>query len=147
MKKKWIVVVTILVTLLLLSVCKDMVIKVSVEKAVKIVTGLKLGIGSLNVGIVKSAVSIKNLRVFNPPQFKDSVMVNMPEIYVDYDLPAIFGGNVHLWDLRINLKEFVVVKNEKGELNLDSLKVVTAKKEGVKPEEKGGKAPNIQIDN
>ena len=60
---------------------------------------------------------------------------------------AIFKGNIHLRDLRINLKEFVVVKNEKGDLNLNSLKVVKAKNEGVKPEEKGGKAPNVQIDN
>ena len=39
------------------------------------------------------------------------------------------------------------MKNEKGALNLNSLKVVKAEKEGVKAEEKGGKAPNVQIDN
>ena len=146
--KKWqIVIIAVLAVLLALSLLKDMLIKVSVEKGVEIVTGLKLDIRSLNVGVFRSAVSIKGLRIFNPPQFKDRIMADIPEIYVDYDLPAILGGNIHLRDLRLDLKEFVVVKNAKGELNLNSLKVVSAKKEGVKPETKGERAPDIRIDN
>ena len=146
MKKKFIIALWVLVALVVLSMAKDLVIKISVEKGVEIVTGLRMEIRHLNVGIFRTAVRIRGLRVFNPPQFKDRVMVDMPEIYVNYDLPAIFGGTVHLRELRINLKKFVVVKDEKGELNLNSLKVVTAKKEGVAPESKGGKAPNIKID-
>ena len=75
----------------------------------------------------------------------------MPEIYVDYDLPAIVKGKVHLTEVRINLKEFMVVKNEKGELNLDSLNVVQEqqprKKRAKEPEPKEeGKEPDLQID-
>ena len=148
MKKGWIIAISALVVLVVVLMAKDLIIKISVEKVVEHITGLKLDIRGMNVGIFRTAVSIKGLRVFNPTQFKDRVMVNMPEIYVDYDLPAIFGGNVHLRDLRINLKEFVVVKNKDGALNLNSLKVVTAKKEGAgAAETSGGKAPNIMIDN
>ncbi|MFA6321489.1 MAG: hypothetical protein WCY36_06515 [Candidatus Omnitrophota bacterium] len=147
MKKQWKVIAIVVVALFAVSVTKDLIIKVSIEKGVEFVTGLKLSIGSLNVGIVKTAVKIKNLRVMNPAQFKDRVMVDMPEIYVDYDLPAIFKGVVHLRELRLNLREFVVVKNAKGELNLNSLKVVKATKKGAPaPAAEGGKAPNIQID-
>ena len=74
-------------------------------------------------------------------------MLDMSEIYVDYDLPAILGGKIHLRTVRINMSEFVVVKNAKGELNLDALNVVKEQK-GAKtaaPAEKG-KAPEIQID-
>ena len=73
-------------------------------------------------------------------------MLDAPEIYVDYNLPAIFKGKVHLQDMRINVEEFAVIRNEAGELNLDSLKVVEAQKEGKKPGEKG-KAPDVRIDN
>jgi len=52
--------------------------------------------------------------------------------------------------MRIDMKEFTVVKNEKGELNLNSLKVVQAQREGKRPQEKtaqeGKKAPEVQID-
>ncbi|MDO8525173.1 MAG: hypothetical protein Q7S07_01635 [Candidatus Omnitrophota bacterium] len=146
MKQRWTIAVWVLVALFALSAAKDLVIKVSVEKGCEFATGLKIGIDSMNVGIFRTSVRIKGLKVFNPRQFKDRVMADMPEIYVDYDLPAIFAGNIHLRDLRIKLKKFVVVKNESGELNLNSLKVVKAGNKGVKPEEKSGKAPNIRID-
>lgn len=148
MQKKWIIIVAyVLAALLVLGVVKDFVIKVAVEQGVGIVTGLKLRMGSFRIGMINTLVDIRNLRLLNPPAFKDRNMVDMPRIYIAYNLPAIFGGKIHLKDAVINLKEFVVVKNEKGELNLDSLKVVQAQKTGEKPEAKaGGKAMQIQID-
>ncbi|MFA5144251.1 MAG: hypothetical protein WC522_08855 [Candidatus Omnitrophota bacterium] len=149
--KKWMVVVAgILAMLLVLGAAKDLVIKIAVESGAQIATGLKLKIGGFRVGILNTLVDIRNLRILNPAGFKDKNMLNMPEIYVDYDLGAIFKGKVHLTEARINMQEFMVVKNEKGKLNLDSLKVVQAQKSGSKPGAKaGGKAPDmpeIQID-
>ena len=82
--------------------------------------------------------------------FKDKLMVDLPEIYVDYNLGAIMGGKAHLEEVRLNLKEFIVVKNEAGELNLDSLRVVK-ETEGEEAEKDGSKKektemPDIQID-
>ena len=50
--------------------------------------------------------------------------------------------------MRLNLKEFVIVRNEKGELNLDSLKVTQAQKKDRKPTEEAEEkpAPEIQLD-
>jgi hypothetical protein len=77
-------------------------------------------------------------------------MVDLPEIYVDYNLGAIMGGKAHLEEVRLNLKEFIVVKNEAGELNLDSLRVVkeTEGEEAEKDDSKKEKTemPDIQID-
>lgn len=147
MKKILPIIIGAIAILLVLSFVKDMIIKASVEKGVEIVTGLRLNMRSLNVGIIRTLVGIKSLRLFNPEDFRDTIMLDMPEIYVDYDLPAIIRGKIHLEDMRIDLKEFVVVKNEKGQLNLDSLKVVKAQKEGKRPEAKETKVPEIQIDN
>lgn len=147
MKKLFIIVAALVVVLLIAGVAKDLLIKVSVEKGVELVTGLKLKIGALKVGVFKPVVDIKNLRLLNPSNFPDRTMVDMPEIYVNYDLPAIMGGKIHLPEVRIALKEFVVVKNANGELNLDSLRNVQAQKKGAAPSEgAAGKAPEIQID-
>lgn len=146
MKKVLIVVITVVAVILFLSLAKDMVIKGAIQKGTELVTGLKLNMRSFNLGIIRSLVAIKEVKLFNPKGYPDKIMLDIPEIYVDYNLPAIIGGKLHLEKMRINLQEFSVVKNEKGELNLDSLKVVQAQKEGKKPEEKG-KAPKIQIDN
>lgn len=129
------------------AIAKDAIIKIAVEKGAGLVTGLRLNIGELNVGIFKQAVAIKNLRVLNPKSFPDKNMIDMPEIYVNYDLPAIIGGKIHLPEVRLNLKEFVVVKNAKGELNLNALRTVQAQKQGKAPSQAApGKAPNIKID-
>ena len=131
-----VVIVGIIAVMIVLSVFKDLIIKTSVEKGVELVTGLRLRVSSFRVGLINTLVGIKNLRLYNPKGYKDKIMLDMPEIYVDYDLPAIMNGTVHLEEMRVNMSEFMVVKNEKGELNLDSLKVVQAQKEGKKPAEK-----------
>lgn len=140
--------IAIIAALVIVSFAKDMIIKVSVEKGVSMVTGLRLTTGAFRVGILRTLVDIRDLKIFNPAGFKDRTMLDMPEIYVAYDLGAIFAGTVHLTEARLALKEFVVVKNEKGVLNLDALKVVKAEKDGKAPaaEKAAGKAPAIQID-
>lgn len=146
MKKITILILVIIGLILFLSFVKDIIIRISVENAVELITGLKLNIGSFNVGIVKTSVDIKDIKLFNPKGFNDRIMLDMPQAYVDYDLPQALKGNVHLEEMRIDLKEFVVVKNEQGQLNIDSLKEVKEQKEGKKPQEKEKKAPKIQID-
>ena len=148
MKKMWIVVTILLVMGGAVFLAKNMIAQMAVSGGVKAITGLRLDIGSMDVGIMKTLIGIKDLKLFNPRGFQDQVMVDMPEIYVDYDLGAFLKRKVHLEELRLNLKEFTVVKNEKGELNLDALRTVKeAKKEKTSPEKKGeGKIPPIQID-
>ena len=146
MKKIIFATVGIFILVIALSFFKDIIVKVSVENGVELVTGLKLSIRSFHVGIIRSIVSIKGLKLYNPKGFRDKVMIDIPEIYLHYDLPAIISGRLHLHQVHIYLKEFVVVKNENGELNLDFLKVVKAEKVGALPEERGRPAPKIQID-
>ncbi|MCX5686318.1 MAG: hypothetical protein NTW09_02495 [Candidatus Omnitrophica bacterium] len=147
MKKALLISAGVVVVFFALSVVKDLAVKVSVENGVQFVTGLKLRINNFNAGIIRQVVNIGGLKLYNPKGFKDKVMLDMPRIYVDYDLPAIFKGVVHLKEIRLDMKELVVVKNEKGELNLNSLNVVKAGKGGGQPSGKQGKAPAIKIDN
>ncbi len=133
------------IALAVISVGKDLIIRVSAENIVKSATGLRLEIQDLKTSLVGSFLRIKGLRVFNPDKFQDRSMLNMPEIYVHYDLPAIIGGKIHLSEVRIDLEEFQVVKNKDGSLNLDSLKAIQNQKKEASTGEKTKPAP-IQID-
>lgn len=147
MRKLFIILAVILVTIFAIGLAKDAIVKASVEKGVELVTGLKLSIRSIHVGVLKTVVDIKGLRLANPPGFVDRTMADIPEIYVHYDLPAVMGGKIHLPEARLILKEFVVVRNERGELNLNALRTVQAQKEGKSPSQMAaGKAPEIMID-
>ncbi len=141
------VAIIVFVAGLVLMTSKNTIVRVSIEKGVEMVTGLRLKIDKIDVGLMTTLVGIDNLKLYNPPGFEDKVMLDMPEIYVDYDLPKILTGKIHLNKVRINMKEFTVVKNANGELNLDSLKVVKEQKTE-KPAElaQKGKAPEMQID-
>lgn len=146
MKKIVTIVIAVIAVLVMVSFVRDMVIKISVEKGVEMVTGLKLHIGSFRMSLVAGSVGIRGMKIYNGTRFKEKIMADFPEVYVAYDLPAIIGGKIHLKRVRLNLKQFIVVKNEKGELNLNSLKVVKAQSEGVKAESENTPLPPIQID-
>ncbi|NQT90944.1 MAG: AsmA family protein [Candidatus Omnitrophica bacterium] len=124
MKKLGIVVVFILVIVAGLIFTRDIWVGIVVEKGAEKVLGLDLRIGSFKTSLTKTHVNIADLTLRNPKDFQERIMIDMPLIYVDYDLPAILKGTIHLYDMKIEIKEFVVVKNKEGKLNLDSLKPV-----------------------
>jgi hypothetical protein len=60
--------------------------------------------------------------LYNPETFSDRVMLDVPEIFVVYSLRDISRGDIHFREMRLSLKECVVVKDRYGELNVSSLK-------------------------
>ncbi|NQT32954.1 MAG: DNA-binding protein [Candidatus Omnitrophica bacterium] len=148
------VLIGVLIVVVVLALGKDIIIKTAVETGVSATTGLGLNIKKFKLGMMKSLVDIGDLRMYNPRGFEDKLMLDMPEIYVDYEVTPLFKGKVHLKKISINMSEFVVVKNKNGDVNINSIKTVKAvekkkaepkKKKKAEPAKKG-KAPRIQID-
>jgi uncharacterized protein involved in outer membrane biogenesis len=131
--------VFILVVAVVLVLLRNQIIKAGAGATIKAISGVDMQIGSLDVGLFRPAVQIKDLKLFNPGAFPEKLMMDLPELYVKYDLPAIMKGTVHLRELKVNLKEFVVVKTAKGEINVNSL-------QALQPKQGGGKPPTIKID-
>jgi len=142
-----ILIVVMLVLFVVVVLAKNTIAKIALTGGVKGITGLKAEVQGVDVGVTNTQIGIKEFKLFNPSGFQNEAMMDMPELFVNYDLASFFKGKIHLEELRLNLKEFVVVKNEKGELNLDSLKSVKKSKEAKeeKPKEES-KMPEIQID-
>lgn len=131
------------VAAVVLLAAKNVIAKLAVSAGVGAVTGAKLEMRSLEVGLFRSRVHAQGVKLHNPKGFPEKIMADLPELYVDYDLPAFFTGKTHLRELRVHLKEFIVVKDAQGRVNLESLKPVQkAKEEGKekkpKPETKPG---------
>lgn len=124
--KKFLLTVLILVVLLAVSLVlfKNQIAKAAVEMGSKIVLGLDLKMQGLDVGFPDTFIKVDGLKVYNPKGFKDPILMDMTEFYVDYDLPSIMKGKIYLPELRIFLKEFGVVRNENGALNINSIKAV-----------------------
>ncbi len=137
--------VILVAAVVLLAVGKNVIAKSAIERVARAMTGCELRIGNLNIGLLSSKILVNNLQLHNPPSFADRIMVDLPELYVSYDPSRIFSGKPHLRELRVHLRELMVVKNAKGELNLMALKP----KQSGQPENKNnnpGGAPPISID-
>lgn len=103
---------------------KNAIAKMAIEKGVRFATGLTLKMKSFDFSLTKSYVRIKGLQLYHPQGFQDRVMADLPEVNVDYELLALLKKQIHLEELHLHLKEFVVIKNERGGINLDALKPV-----------------------
>jgi hypothetical protein len=122
MKKVLIVIVAVLVVLFL---AKDFIASTVFTSGIRAFTDLPASVKSMKVGIFRSAVEINGFKVYNPKNaFKDRVMLDMPALYVDYDLGSFFSGVNHIRKMKLELNELYVIRNEGGELNLDSLKAI-----------------------
>ncbi len=122
MKKTALIVAAVVVALFLV---KDFAAGFIFTSGIKAFTDLPASVKGMKVGVFKSAVDIDNLKVYNPKNsFKDRVMLDMPDFYIDYDLWSMFSGKKHIKKMRLDLKEFYVIKNEGGELNINSLKAI-----------------------
>ncbi|MFH1360486.1 MAG: AsmA family protein [Candidatus Omnitrophota bacterium] len=145
------ILIIVLAVLLVLGITKNLLMKAAIQGGVKTVTGCSLSMQKFGFGILTTKTDIRGLKLYNPAGFVDKVMLSMPEILVDYNLTSLFKGKAHLSDMKINMEEFVVVKNKDGKVNLNVLKESLAKEEapGEKPKEakKKAKMPEIQIDN
>jgi hypothetical protein len=127
MKKIFIISLIIVVFVSALAVTKDQIIKNIVAYGASKVIGARVDIGGFSMGIFKQSVQIRDLKVFNPEGFPSDILLDMPMIRADYDLKAILRKELHIRFLEINLKELNIVRDEKGILNVDSLKIARDK--------------------
>jgi uncharacterized protein involved in outer membrane biogenesis len=152
MKKFLIIIIVLIVifglTLAGLYMFRDNLLKVAIEKGIEHTTGLDITIGNIKTDIRKTNITINNLLMNNPKDFKDRVMVDMPHIYADYNLSALMQGDIHLYSMIIDIKECSVVKNKDGKLNLDYLKPIQDMADQAKAIRKPqADAPDFRIDN
>lgn len=146
---KWIMrlLVLLLVIFVVLVFARNVIVKTAVENGVAVVTGMPLSMKKLDLNLTDTSVDIEGLTVKNPAGFHDTVLVDIPKILVDYNLTDILKGKIHVENLEFELRQFSVVKNEKGMLNLDSLKALQKAQKPSKPAvTKEGKVMPFQID-
>lgn len=141
------IIIIVLVVLIGLGIVKDQVIKAAVQIGASRVLGTDVSVGGFSFGILSQSVRVKALKVDNPKGFPKGSMLDITEVGVDYDLPALLGGKLHFPLVILDLNEMVVVKNQDGALNVDALKVAEKKETtlAAKPE-KASKPLSLKID-
>ncbi|HUJ10204.1 MAG TPA: hypothetical protein VL171_09270 [Verrucomicrobiae bacterium] len=133
-KLLWKILAGLVVLLVILFLARNVIARIAVEMGAKRMTGFPLEIGSVDLGLFSSEVHVQNLKLLNPPDFKEKMFVDLPEFRMDYRLGSMLAGAPHITDMLINLKQIVIVKNAKGETNVQRLKGVTSSSSANKSE-------------
>jgi hypothetical protein len=116
----------VLLAVFLLSL--DTILRVMVEHNIRAQTGMDAEIGKFHLGLLEPVVQIKDLKLYNPPNFGGTPFLSIPEIYVEYDKPALAKSEIHVTLMRFNLGELDIVKNAAGKTNLFELGITLPSK-------------------
>jgi len=116
-----VVLAVVVVAALLLSY--NSILRAIMERQIRTQTGMDAEIGSLHLALTAPTLEIQNLKIHNPPDFGGTPFLDIPEIHVEYDRPALARHEIHLTLLRFDLGELDIVKNQAGRTNILSLGV------------------------
>ena len=97
-------------------------IKFGLDISVSRIIGTKITTGSLSFNILKRQVNIKDLKIYHPPGFEKGVMVTIPLTQAILSPLPFQGSRIHLNALSLDIPQLVVVRNQKGVLNVNELK-------------------------
>jgi hypothetical protein len=111
----------VIVLFLALILFRDAVLKAVAEHSIEDETGLRAVIGELKTTLGSGAVRVRDLKLYNPPEFGGRLMADVPELVVDLDAAQAADGKLHFRELKLNLAELNVVRNAAGRFNLDGV--------------------------
>lgn len=122
----WKLLAVLVLLVVVLFLARNIIARKAVEIGAKKITGFPLEIGSIDLGLFSSKVEVHDVKLMNPSGFQEKMFVDMPQLYVDYRLGSMLSGAPHINDMLINIKQLVVVRNEKGDSNAMKLKGVVS---------------------
>ena len=117
---KWLLRVFLVVVLLFLIflLSLDSILRAIAVHNIRSQTGLNAEIGSFHLGLGDPVITIKNLKLYNPPEFGGKAFLDIAEIHVEYDRDALAQKQLHVKLMRFNLAELDIVRSADGKTNL-----------------------------
>lgn len=146
MGKKTKIILISLAILIAFSFIKNSFAQFVIESVVSKAAHLPLRIGSTHVGIARGKIVLKNMRLRNPRAYPDKWLLDAPLVSLDYDWLSLWKGRAHFEEIRLNIREITVIKNAKGELNVDALKGAGREKKKAQARKAPAKPVKMMID-
>ena len=108
-------VLAVLITLLVVGLLSfDWIVKRTIQSRVNASGVAEVEIGSLNIGLLRPHLEVRNLKVFGQSQFGGVQILDLPELCVEYDRDAFKARELKLRLLRIRLNELTLVDGFAG---------------------------------
>ena len=124
MKRFFIVLGIVIVSLGCITIFKNLIIRSVVTTAASRIIGAPVHMDGFSLNLLSSTINISGFKMYNPGGFQEGILVSCPKIKVIYDPATLFKQKRHFLLVEIDLKEMGLTKNNDGKLNVDSLKIV-----------------------
>jgi uncharacterized protein involved in outer membrane biogenesis len=118
------IIVVLLVVAGVVLIFMDQIIKGVAVRRIRAQTGMEARIGELNVKLGSGSLRIKDFQLLNPPQFGNSPMLVMPELFMEMDQEAARSGKLRFKEVRLHLSEFNLIKDKKGKFNVEGIEKI-----------------------
>ena len=128
MKKFFIVLGIVVISLAGITIFKNLIIKSVVTTVASRITGAPVHMDGFSLNILSSTINISGFKMYNPSGFPEGILISCPKIKVIYDRATLFKQKRHFLLVDIELKEMELTKNKEGKLNVDSLKIAQESK-------------------
>ena len=113
--------VSLFLLVLLAVFVSPWMIQGSVQSRLSKATGLSVNIGSAHFKLTQPNFWIKDMQLLNPKGFPAAPLAQIEEATGQYSRASFLLGQPRFKKIRITFKEFRLMRNEKGELNLPKL--------------------------
>jgi uncharacterized protein involved in outer membrane biogenesis len=94
------------------------ILRNTIQHEVRAQTGMDAQIGKFKLALASPTLRMQNVKIASAPDFGGAPFLDISEIYVDYDRVALAKKEFHARLVRINVTEFDIVKNQKGQTNI-----------------------------
>jgi len=122
-RKAWIGGVAVLAIVLVVTLTFDMAAGFALKSIIQSVTGTKVHADRIHLSVLRGTLIVRNMRVMSPRGFPKGKLAYIPTIDVSFDTFSFFSATPRIHELKVHVREIVVVKNKDGQLNVDALNI------------------------
>ena len=117
--------ILVIVVLLALGItailCRDPFLKLAAKQAIHDATGLTVEIANFKSGLRQPVIAMQGVKLYNQAGFGQSLMLDLPDLLVEFDQDLAAQGKLRFKQLRLNLAELNVIRDTNGHLNIEKV--------------------------
>ena len=136
------IILIVFAVLVVFNLVKNGIVQAGIGTVLSKASRVPVKVSGTNMSFMASSLSLRGIRFYNPRNFPEKLMIEIDQVFISLDPWGLFRGQAHLKQVKLNLKEVIVIKNKAGEININAMK----------PERKGktpareGKQMQVKID-
>ena len=124
--RRWIRILVVLVSAVVaigigLILSRNWLARLALETVLRNRTGWETSVGSVTLGLRDGSLRIQELQIRNPASFGGGLFLDLPELYLAYDVQAAATNALRFREVRLHLAELQIVVDARGRTNVAEL--------------------------